>query len=144
MIDSFRYEYKFLSNFYPTTILYEGIRYPSSEHAYQAAKTSNIDLRLEISQMPNPQAAKKKGWQLRLRSDWKDIKIATMKSILKIKFSRKYLKNKLLATGDELLLEGNWWHDNYWGSCTCTFCEDTTGLNHLGKLLMEIREEIRL
>ena len=46
----------------------------------------------------------------------------------------------LLATGGEELIEGNWWHDNFFGVCTCGPC-DGKGKNNLGKILMRVREE---
>ena len=66
-----------------------------------------------------------------------------MYEILVEKFTIPELKEKLLATGDEYLEEGNYWHDNYWGNCHCEKCADITGQNKLGILLMKIREDIR-
>jgi hypothetical protein len=58
---------------------------------------------------------------------------------------RKELRKKLLATGDATLIEGNYWHDNYWGVCTCENCVSNgiVGRNRLGTLLMKVREEIK-
>ena len=52
-------------------------------------------------------------------------------------------KNRLLATGDELLVEGNYWHDNYFGFCYCEKCSQLPKHNQLGKILMRIREELK-
>ena len=65
-----------------------------------------------------------------------------MLEALRTKFSIKGLKEKLLATGDEELVEGNFWHDNFWGVCSCSKCGNK-GQNKLGKLLMQVREEIK-
>lgn len=54
----------------------------------------------------------------------------------------KILKKKLLETGDAELIEGNYWHDNTWGQCYCPRCKNKIGENHLGKLLMKIRESL--
>ena len=48
-----------------------------------------------------------------------------------------------MATAPAPLLEGNYWHDNYWGDCKCKTCEKTEGQNKLGRILMIVRKEIR-
>lgn len=59
-----------------------------------------------------------------------------MEDLLREKFQRKDLKQKLLDTGDAELIEGNTWGDTYWGMV------GNKGHNHLGRLLMKVREEI--
>lgn len=135
MIDSFKGEYEFLSNFYPATVSYEGDMYPSVEHAFQAAKTLDPQMRLKI-RLSNAAGAKKLGRQLDLRSDWETIKLDVMRELLKAKFSDPELRAKLKATGRESLVEGNWWGDTFWGVCR------GQGENHLGVLLMEIRDSL--
>lgn len=137
MIDSFRGKYRFLSNFYPCSIEYQENIYPSVEHAFQAAKTLDLDWQEKIYFAPYPVDAKRLGRKAPLREDWEDVKIGVMRNFLRQKFSTFELKSKLLATGDEQLIEGNWWGDIFWGIC------EGRGENNLGKLLMEIREEIR-
>jgi ribA/ribD-fused uncharacterized protein len=137
MIDNFKGKYRFLSNFYPCLIRYEENFYPSVEHAYQAAKTLDLDFQKAIFFAPYAVDAKRIGRNAPLREDWEDIKVDVMENLLKQKFSIFELKSKLLATGNEELVEGNWWGDTFWGVCR------GVGENHLGKLLMEIREEIR-
>ena len=67
-----------------------------------------------------------------------------MDEVLIAKFTQNpSLKEQLLDTGDVELIEGNTWHDNYWGNCTCSKCSGIIGRNQLGKTLMNIREEIR-
>lgn len=66
-----------------------------------------------------------------------------MYDILKTKFSDDDLKARLLLTGDKKLIEGNTWHDNFWGDCTCKKCETVERKNTLGKLLMKLRDELR-
>jgi ribA/ribD-fused uncharacterized protein len=135
MIDSFKGEYEFLSNFYPATVSYEGEVYPSVEHAFQAAKTLNPQMRLKI-RLSNASGAKKLGRQLDLRADWETVKVDVMRELLKAKFSDPELRAKLKATGEEPLVEGNWWGDTFWGVCR------GQGDNHLGVLLMEIRDSL--
>lgn len=143
MIVQFEGRYRFLSNFYPILILFEDIVYPSVEHAYQAAKTVDIPIRKEIAALKTAGKAKQRGSTIQKRSDWDEIKHRIMYTFLCMKFSNPILKRYLLATGDTLLIEGNTWHDNYWGVCECIYCRaHTTAHNYLGKLLMQVRLEI--
>ena len=141
MINCFEREYAFLSNFYPSPIEYEGIKYPTVEAAFQAAKTPDLHMKMTIATAEHPGKAKRMGRKVILREDWEEIKDQVMEDCLRLKFSDPILREKLLATGDEELEEGNWWHDNYWGSCYCSRCGDV-GKNKLGYLLMKIRKEI--
>ena len=143
MINKFDGEYAFLSNFYECPITYDGITYTNSEAAFHAHKTLNEEERKQFAAL-DPSAAKKLGRKITLRSDWEEVKTKIMYEICLAKFSQNEdLKAKLLATGDEYLEEGNYWHDNCWGNCSCEKCKDITGENRLGKILMEIREELR-
>ncbi|MGW8177793.1 MAG: NADAR family protein [bacterium] len=136
-ISSFDGEYQFLSNFFPVTVFLDGECYPSVEHAYQAAKTTNPYERQFIKDMKTPGRAKRAGRHLMLREDWELIKISVMHDLLRQKFSHETLRKRLLATGDEKLEEGNTWKDYFWGVC------NGIGQNQLGVLLMRVREEIR-
>lgn len=133
MITRFRGKYNFLSNFHPVKIEYDGIIYPSVEHAYQAMKTTDEDLRIKISKLETPTEAKQMGKKVKIRDDWGEMKIPIMKDLLTLKFNQHDLKEKLLSTGDELLIEGNDWGDDYWGMC------NGRGYNMLGVLLTYIR-----
>src|SRR5574337_1059347 len=137
MIDSFKDKYRFLSNFYPALVELDGSVYPTVEHAFQAAKTLDWDYRERIFYASTPSIAKRIGRQAPLRENWEGIKVDIMKELLVQKFSTFELKSKLLATGDQELIEGNWWGDTFWGVC------NGIGHNMLGKLLMEIRNENR-
>lgn len=113
--------------------------YPSSEHAYQAAKSLDMQVRLSVAGKATAAAAKSAGSALVLRSDWDEVKLQVMYDILWDKFTRHDdLREKLLATGAEDLVEGNTWNDTYWGVCR------GVGLNHLGRILMRIRIELML
>jgi ribA/ribD-fused uncharacterized protein len=143
MINKFDGPYAFLSNFYHSPIVYEGLEYPTVEHAFQAAKTLKVSERESIAALPTPGAAKRAGRQVALRKDWEEVKIDVMRECLKEKFKDPVLFASLVATGDEELIEGNYWHDNFWGVCSCER-SNGQGLNQLGKLLMELRAELRL
>lgn len=136
MIKEFKGQYAFLSNFYACTIDYEGITYPTVEHAYQAAKTLDPKLRKKIAEIKSPAFAKKEGRQLPLRDDWDKIKVKVMFKLLCLKFKQKKFKELLLATKDEELIEGNYWRDTFWG------VHNGKGHNYLGRLLMRIRRQL--
>jgi ribA/ribD-fused uncharacterized protein len=137
-ISWFRDEYEFLSNFSASEIEYEGMLFPTVEHAFQAAKTLDIAERRKIGELATAGAAKRLGRRVRLRSDWEQIKVGLMRDLLRLKFSKADLSERLLATGSAELIEGNNWNDTFWGVCK------GRGRNMLGQLLMEIRDEVRL
>ena len=138
MIGPFRGQYDFLSNFYLTPVKYNGIIYPSSEHAFQAAKTTDMSVRKTIAALNFPGEARAVGRGVILREDWNNIRLVIMTKIIREKFSsNKALKIKLLNTGGHELVEVNTWGDTFWGVC------NNVGENHLGKILMKIRKEFQ-
>lgn len=137
-IDDFHQEpYCFLSNFFQCPVNYEGILFPSSEHAYQAAKTLNVKARkiFTLNGM-TPGMSKHLGQALAIRPNWDSMKLKVMEDILAAKFSDWQLKKWLIETGDAELVEGNTWGDTYWGVCK------GQGTNFLGKLLMDLRKKL--
>jgi ribA/ribD-fused uncharacterized protein len=132
------------SNFYPSPAAFEDIEYPTSENAFQAAKTLDIVQR-KLFEGISPGEAKSYGRRVDLRSDWEDVKFSVMVEVLKSKFFRDAtLISMLCDTGDALIVEDTTgWHDNEWGDCTCPKCVSKEGKNLLGKALMEVRAEIR-
>lgn len=136
-ISEFFGDYRFLSNFYMHEIEYEGIVYLSNEHAYQAAKTLDIEERKKIAALLTAGDAKKAGKKLKIRPDWEEVKLQVMRDCVRIKFEDDGLRRKLLLTNDAELIEGNNWNDTFWGVC------DGVGTNHLGIILMETRAGIR-
>lgn len=142
MINGFFNEYKYLSNFYEGEIIdYNGLTYKNAEAAFQAQKTLKKNTRKYFCEL-QPKDAKTLGRKIELRSDWEDIKDNIMLEIIRAKFKDEYLKEKLLKTGAESLVEVNWWHDNYWGDCHCNKCKNTLGKNMLGRILMQVRKEL--
>lgn len=142
MINSFRGKYNFLSNFSSSFIIVSGVEYPTVEHAYQACKTLDGDRRKAIAKLGTPALAKKAGQSLDLIGDWEDAKIVIMYDLLKRKFCDWRLGERLRATGNEMIIEGNTWHDNFWGVCACHTCRDVDGENMLGQILMIVRDEL--
>lgn len=137
MIDSFTGKNRFLSNFYYSPIEFEGLVFDTVEHAYQASKTNNIEEKKAIQEVYTPAEAKKLGRKVTFRANWDEVKLSIMEVLLREKFSQFDLRSLLLGTGTEELIEGNWWGDTYWGIC------NGAGQNHLGRLLMKIRQEIK-
>ncbi len=136
-ITSFSDEYRFLSNFYPASIWWYGSGFPTTEHAYQASKMKDVEHFMTIVLLSTPGKAKSVGQKLPIRDGWEDAKLDVMREINQLKFAIPKLCEKLLATGDAHLEEGNNWGDQFWGTV------DGVGENHLGKILMKIRDEIR-
>lgn len=137
MISEFKKQYFFLSNFYNRSVKYNGVRFRSSECAFQAQKCP--ERMGEFTDIP-PNEGKSLGRKVPLRKDWDRVKDNIMYEIVKEKFTQhEDLKRRLLETGDEELQEGNDWYDTYWGVDIHT----GKGLNMLGKILMRIRDELR-
>lgn len=143
MIDQFRGENRFLSNFFNHRLEFKGVFYRTSEHAFQASKANSPTDMRRVQSCPTPGKAKALGRNISLRPDWEEVKDEMMLKITRIKFQDEYLKGRLIATGTQVLTEGNMWHDNYWGNCTCFECNTILGENHLGLILMRVREELR-
>jgi len=140
-IGEFRGEYRFLSNFSKHSFIdKDGITWATSEHYYQAKKVAlaNDPLReAMIMRSTDPGEAKKLAVGIK-PDNWYDISIDIMRQALRYKFDQNEdIKQKLLDTGDALILEGNHWGDVFWGVCK------GKGLNMLGKLLMELRNDYR-
>ena len=137
-IDSFDREYFFLSNFFPCKIFYEGLEYPSTEHAYQAAKTTDKIKRIDfLCQARTASQAKRLGGKLPLRSDWEIVKIPIMEELVEQKFTEiPDLCELLKETAPAELIEGNNWGDTFWGTV------NGHGKNWLGNILMDVRAKL--
>lgn len=131
---------RFLSNMYPCRVVCDGISFHSSENFYMYSKfiTTDRDLALSMRYI----LPKESKWianknKDKIRSDWDEVKVDIMREALNSKFTQNSgLRSKLLATGDEYLEERNDWYDVFWGTYL------GKGENMLGKLLMELREEL--
>ena len=127
----------FMSNFVPVQVILDGIIFSSVEHAFVAAKTLDLEMREAIANIVSPGKAKRFGRKISLRQGWEQIKIDVMKDLLIQKFSQAHFTSQLLKTGDAYLEETNTWHDTFWG------VHNGIGENNLGKLLMQIREDLK-
>jgi len=110
--------------------------YPTNEHYYQSQKATDKKLAQWIAAAPTPYAAMMAGRSLRQKEfvhNWDEKKVAVMRKGLRAKFRNPILKQKLLDTGNAILHEDSP-TDLFWGK---------KGADMLGKLLMEVRDEIR-
>ena len=153
MINSFRGRFVFLSNFYPCKIEHSGITYPSVEHYYVALKVNTLqfidgvyytapDFRELVARIPDAGDVKKLGRKVKVRLDWDEKKLDFMEWGVREKFKNPNLSEMLLSTDNLEIIEGNNWHDTFWGKCSCLKCNGS-GENHLGKILMKIRKELK-
>lgn len=136
-IKGFCGRHAFLSNFYVHPIVRNGIRYGSSEAAYQAAKYDGRPAIQQLFVSVTPDESKKL-----VDANPYDVSAfnrnEVMKQVLESKFSDPSLRSLLLSTGQKRLEEYNWWDDTYWGVTRLG------GQNKLGIMLMELRERLRL
>ena len=166
-IAGFSGKYNFLSNFYPVEIEYQGLTFASVEQAYQWAKLATapkgkVRFRLVLAKIhvdTNPAHAKRLArdvWEQQFTSDEKLIWIRTLReptmlALVRDKFNPDFnpiLARLLEETGDLLVTETNYWHDNTWGECTCLNCRNRNlasggAQNKLGKIIMQVRAENR-
>lgn len=137
-VEGFRGDFRFLSNFFPSPIEYERMRFATVEHAYQAAKVIDSKEKERIAALATPGQAKKAGNRISLRRDWESLRLRIMEELVLLKFqSSVELSERLLATGNCFLEETNTWGDRFWG------VSDGKGENHLGQILMRVRDRIR-
>jgi ribA/ribD-fused uncharacterized protein len=137
VIKDFWGEYRFLSNFHPAEVKYCNRIYPTSEHAYQAAKSTKKYIREYVASLETPGKAKRYGQNIALRPHWEELKIGIMYRIVYNKFKQNPdLRKLLLATKSAELIEGNTWNDTFWGVCK------GKGTNWMGVILMQVRSQL--
>ncbi|MDP2752112.1 MAG: NADAR family protein [Rhodocyclaceae bacterium] len=136
--------YGVFSNLYKREIEFEGIYYPTAEHAYQAGKPRKNSVREWLLGAPSPAllamaAHGLYSWDI--CSDWSKIKFDRMKQVLRAKFTQHDDLRELLLSTDEARLVEAATVDN---SVNRTWGEvNGKGKNMLGNLLMEVRADIR-
>jgi ribA/ribD-fused uncharacterized protein len=136
-ITAFRGPYQKLSNFWVCDIRYNNWLYFSSEHAFQANKTTDLFYHHLIANAPSPLLAKREGRRAPLQDGWERMKVRVMHDILFEKFKQnRGCHDVLMSTRGVDLIEGNNWNDTFWGECPLG-----TGDNYLGRLLVGIRDE---
>jgi len=142
MIRFYKVNEKFgeFSNFSPYEVYVLGTTWKTSEHYFQARKFQDSNLVLKVMDAPSPMEAAKIGRDRNntIRDDWESIKLDVMREVVHAKFTQHAsLKKLLLSTGNEDIVEASP-YDSFWGEGS-----DGSGTNHLGKVLMEVREQIR-
>ncbi len=151
-------EYSFLSNFYPVSVVVNNVVFPSVENAYQAMKFRKYMWYEFVDIMPG-EAKRLAIYMAKLLDDsgsYEDNKhyydfvitkkkIMVMKELLLKKFNNDEMRDKLLKTNGLKLVEGNVWNDIFWGVDLRSPDNSKLGFvgkNYLGKLLMEVRNEL--
>lgn len=137
-ITNFRGKYSFLSNFFYSPMEFEGLLFPTAEHAYQAQKARDPAMRKQFADATmKPGVAKRLGRMVKMRDEWDHVKVGVMREIIRAKFSNKlHLRAALMDTHPAVLIEENSWGDTFWGEYK------GKGANMLGRILMEVRNEI--
>jgi ribA/ribD-fused uncharacterized protein len=129
-------DYGWLSNFWRCVQTVDGLDYDTNEHYYQSMKTQIPHIQAWIKNSPSPYLAMIAGRSVKkedMVNDWESKKVDIMKKGLKAKFKNTILRIKLLQTGNDILHEDSP-TDMFWGK---------KGKDMLGKLLMQVRDEIR-
>lgn len=139
MIKEFQGEYRWLSNFATCYVELDGIEYFSVEHAYMSAKSDDPQWKEYCRTEHQAGNVKRASRNIQLVSDWETKKVIVMRQLLEKKFHAYPFSRQLLSTGTEEIQEGNTWNDKFWGVCLKT----GKGENNLGKMIMEIRKELR-
>lgn len=142
-IREFRDKYRFLSNFHACKVIYDNITFDSVEKAYQYSKCYKASDKAKILEAKTSKEAKAFGKLIKIRSDWDRVRVSIMLDLVTQKFSADPLRQMLLDTGDDAIIEENWWHDNLWGNCTCDKCRTIRGHNILGKIIMQVRDSLK-
>ncbi len=141
MIHEFKGEYRWLSNFEAVTITLGDYNYPSVEHAYMSMKCEDPEWKKYCSDKNNSAGdVKKKSREVKLRDDWDTFKFIVMQTCLEQKFNQEPFKSKLIETGTQNIVEGNYFGDSVWGVDLKN--NPNIGENHLGRLLMKIRGKL--
>ena len=139
MINQFKDEYFWLSNFCKCSITIHDFTYPTVENAYHSQKSIDINWKLKC-QNGTPSYIKRESRKLEIDvKEWDKRKVKVMEKCINLKFNQEPFKSLLLATKDEEIQEGNTWGDEFWG----INLKNGKGLNYLGKLIMNERNKLR-
>jgi hypothetical protein len=133
-------EYGYCSNFATAPILLKGKLWPTTEHYYQAQKYAGSTREEDVRLAHSPMVAKNltRLPEPAVRADWDQVKVAVMYVAVRAKFQQyPHLAELLLSTGNATLVEHTE-KDRFWGDGG-----DGSGQNWLGRVLMDVRAEIR-
>lgn len=139
-IKGFTGSYRFLSNFYDCAYSDGAINFFCSEQGYMYEKSDDAVYRKRILACTSAYKCKTVGRHAKLAQDWDSVKrYEAMLKHLRLKFAVPEMRKLLIATGNRYLEETNYHYDVHWG----VSAQSGKGLNHLGRLLMCVREELR-
>lgn len=125
---------EFLSNFYPARIVMGDLVFPTSEHLYNFMKMDTEEGRAAILSADTPLKAKRLSKKFHVREDWDAVKVNVMREVVGMKFNQHPELMAKLKKVKGQITEVNYWNDTFWGVC------NGEGLNHLGKILMALRD----
>jgi ribA/ribD-fused uncharacterized protein len=128
-----RDDYYFMSNMYPCKIKWKDNIYKSAETIFQLSKCKYAE-DIPMFKNLNGFESKKLGRKIKMRNDWNDIKVLTMRKIVKDKFLQNPKLLDKLKRIKEPIIEENTWGDRFWG------VSNGMGLNVLGKILTEVKD----
>jgi len=127
VIPNFSNSFRFLSNFYDLDTPIFSCR--TAEHYYQYKKAKYLKDKLKIIRAETPGKAKRIAKQLvkkgKMVDNWELNSLRIMRKAVRLKFTlNNELGDRLLNTKKFWLIEGNYWHDNFYGDCTCDKCKN--------------------
>ena len=128
------------SNFSPHPVKLRDVTWATVEHYFQAQKFAGTEHEEAIRCARSPMIAARMGRDRSkpLREDWETVKDSVMREGVHAKFTQHAaLRSVLLSTGEAEIVEHTA-NDSYWGDGG-----DGSGKNQLGKILMEVRAELR-
>lgn len=137
-IKGFTGEYEFLSNAYPCTVEYKGLKYTNAEAAFQASRCFDENAKKKFTKLSASKAREKGRKVTSIDPAFVVYEVDIMYDVLSHKFKQNEdLKNKLLATGDAKLINESVFRDTLYG------VHDGVGDNMLGNLLEELRDDLK-
>jgi len=133
-------DYGCFSNFAAYPIEIDGQEWPTSEHYFQAQKFLDSERRERIRRTPSPMIAARLGRDRKahLRPDWEEVKLDIMRKAVRAKFTQHDDIRRVLLDTDNATIVEHTTNDRFWGDGG-----DGSGKNWLGRILMEVREELR-
>lgn len=132
-----QYPYSWLSNFFSTLVSKGSRIFYSAEHAYQAEKFPAASITFkEIAEGIDPLVAKQRA-ERETNTPSEESRLQFMRDIAYRKFSQNVRLNELLKSSKGKLIEQT--NSAFWGAGP-----DNTGLNHLGRILEDLRQHLML
>jgi len=142
---AFAGDYYAFSNFSSHKVKIWEWEFWNGEAAFHAFKDSDPAYWERLSLCARPAEAKRLGRTCQLRGDWDEFRLTAMKMVVACKATQnRDVLTLLLGTGDAELVEDNYWHDQFWGNCTCDKHAAIPGENHLGRAWMDLRNYWRI